>query len=166
MTTYEQVHKWFFDRIEKDIDFFCYYGVPENEAIEIAERRAANYREEAIRTIQLKCLPQIDFSQRDENDTAFAFDFSPSECLLVPAIMYQLYINRDFAKLKTYNVNFTSTDMKVFDPSNARKTFAELYDRISSEVSQLIDDYKNTDRLTGKYRTFDVSLYDTEDIEV
>lgn len=162
MTTYEQVYQWFFDRIEKDMDFFHYYGVPEDEAMEIAVTRAHNYMEEAVRTIQFECMPQIDFSLRTADKTGFDFDFTSSEQLLIPLVMYQMYMHRDFAKLKTYNVNFTSTDLKVFDPSNARKTFLEFYEKISEEVDRLKDYYKNTDRLTGKYRTFDVTLYDTE----
>lgn len=163
-TSYEEINDWFFSLIEKDWEFFNYYGLPENEAIALAQDRASKYREEAIRLIMTRCLPQIDFTQRevDEsgNEIGFAFAFNGQEELLVPMLMYKSYLFRDVAKLKTYNVNFTASAIKVFDPSNARTSFESLYKQVELEVNQLIHDYKNTDRLTGQYRTFDPAKYD------
>ena len=159
MTTYEQVNDWFFALIEKDMEFFHYFEVSDDEAIKLAQERAQHYLEEAVRLIRTKCLPQVDFTNRavdnDGNEIGFAFDFNGQEELLVPMLMYRFYLFRDIAKLKTYNVNFSSSAIKVFDPSNARTTFQNLYNQIAIETDQLIDDYKNTDRVTGRYRTFD-----------
>ena len=160
MTTYEQVYDWFYALVEKDWEFFHYYGVTQDEAIKIARDRAAQYLDEAVRTIMMKALPQVDFTQRSEDGTGFAFDFTPQEALLVPRLMHQYYLFREFAYLKTREVNFTSSDLKVFDPSNARYSFNEMYRMVEAETAQLLDDYKNTDRLTGKYRAFDPKKFD------
>ena len=160
MTTYEQVFDWFYTLVEKDWEFFNYYNVPQDEALKIAQDRASRYLEEAVRTIMMKALPQVDFTQRSEDGTGFAFDFTPQEALLIPRLMHQYYLFREFAYLKTREVNFTSSDLKVFDPSNARYSFNEMYRMVETETAQLLDDYKNTDRLTGKYRAFDPKKFD------
>lgn len=160
MTTYEQVYDWFYTLVEKDWEFFNYYRVTQEEALKIAQDRASRYLEEAVRTIMMKALPQVDFTQRSEDGTGFAFDFTPQEALLVPRLMHQYYLFREFSYLKTREVNFTSSDLKVFDPSNARYSFNEMYRMVSEETAQLLDDYKNTDRLTGRYRAFDPKKFD------
>lgn len=160
MTTYEQVYDWFYTLVEKDWEFFNYYRVTQEEALKIAQDRASRYLEEAVRTIMMKALPQVDFTQRSEDGTGFAFDFTPQEALLVPRLMHQYYLFREFSYLKTREVNFTSSDLKVFDPSNARYSFNEMYRIVSEETAQLLDDYKNTDRLTGRYRAFDPKKFD------
>lgn len=166
MTSYEQVNDWFFALIEKDMEFFHYFELSDDEAIKLAQNRASKYREEAVRLIRTKCLPQIDWTQRakddDGNEVGFDFDFNGHEELLLPMLMYRFYLFRDISKLKTYNVNFSSSAIKVFDPSNARTTFKNLYDQVVIETDQLIDDYKNYDRTTGQYRTFDPAKYDTQ----
>lgn len=168
MTKYSDIKEWFYTLIEKDEDFFNYYEIPINEALEIAETRSSKYLEEAVCVIQTECMPQIDFSKRIETEegNGFDFDFSNSEKLLLPMIMYERYLFRDFSYLKTYNVNFTSSEIKVFDPSNARTSFMEMYKSVQEEVAKLKDLYKNSDRLTGAYRTFDVSQYDMEAVEI
>lgn len=163
MTTYEQVYDWFYTLVEKDWEFFNYYRVTQEEALKIAQDRASRYLEEAVRTIMMKALPQVDFTQRSEDGTGFAFDFTPQEALLVPRLMHQYYLFREFSYLKTREVNFTSSDLKVFDPSNARYSFNEMYRIVSEETAQLLDDYKNTDRLTGRYRAFDPKKFDVAD---
>ena len=162
MTSYEQVNDNFFALIERDWEFFNYYDIPEDEAIALAEKRARQLMEEAIRLIDTKCLPQIDFSQRNEEDTGFAFDLTTREAYLIPMVMFFIYLRRDIAKLKMYEVNYTASEIKVFDPSNARDSFLRMYTSVKDEVDQLIDDYKNTDRNTGRYLMFDPSKYDVE----
>lgn len=163
MTSYEQIKDSFFSMIEKDEDFFNYYNIPLKEAEELAEQRADQYMEEAVRLIVTKCQPSADFSKRTEDGTGFELTFNQSEGLLVPSIMYEFYLFRDFSKLKTYREHFTASEIKVFDPSNARTTFLKIYNEVHMMNEQLLDEYRNTDRDTGKYKTIDVSRYDTEE---
>lgn len=164
MTKYTDIYNIFYSLIEKDEDFFNYYEVPMSEAMEIAEERAAKYLEEAVRIVQLECMPQIDFNKRvdTENIKGFGFDFSPSELILIPSLMYEQYLFRDFSYLKTRSENFTSSEIRVFDPSNARTSFNAMYRIVQEKNEKLKDTYKNTDRLTGGYRVFDVAKYDIE----
>lgn len=157
-TTYEQVFNLFFKRIEKDEDFFRYYELTADEALALAKERASTYLEEAIGIIMSKALPQINFNDRD--DTKFNFEFNSMEKLLVPSLMYEMYLDRDIAYLKLYEVNFTSSDLKVFSPSDARTSFMTMYKSVKSYNEQLLDDYKNIDRNTGKYKKLDYSKYD------
>ncbi|MCM1333454.1 MAG: hypothetical protein NC084_06235 [Bacteroides sp.] len=157
-TSYQQIYEWFFSRIEKDEEFFRYYDLTAKDAIRLAKRRASNYLEEAIGLIKLKALPQVDFNDRTHR--GFNFQFNAMERILIPSLMYEMYLDRDIAYLKLYNVNFTSTDIRVFDPSNARKTYLELYQTVRDYNKQLIDDYKNTDRTTGKFRKMSFKKYD------
>ena len=69
-------------------------------------------------------------------------------------------MERDIATLKTLNVNFTGTELRVFDPSNARKTFLAMYEDVKARNAYLLDVYKNTDRLTGFYTSIDFTSLD------
>ena len=67
ITQFETILNKFYDRIEKDEDFFDYYNVNLTEAVEIAAKRSINYLCEALD--ELSCLSNIDvdFSDYDEN---------------------------------------------------------------------------------------------------
>ena len=52
--------------------------------------------------------------------------------------------------------------MRVFDPSNARKTFLSMYEAVKAENAILIDTYKNSDRVTRRYNAIDFAQYDTK----
>lgn len=161
MTSNETLYDLFFKRIEKDEDFFNYYDVPSSECMEIAKERANTYLGEAIGMLILKCQPSVDFT--DKNSEGFNLDFNQQELLLVPSLMYEMYLNRDVAYLAVFDVNFTSTDLKVFSPSDARTSFLALYNRVCKENDELMDLYKNTDRDTGKFLSINFSAYDTSD---
>ena len=74
--------------------------------------------------------------------------------------MYEMYLDRDIARLKCLMVNYTPTDLKVFDPSNARSTFLAMYESVCNKNALLIDDYASRDRLTGKLKGIDYASYD------
>ena len=48
ITKFEKILNKFYDRIEKDEDFFSYYNIDVSEAIQIAQTRATNYLCEAL----------------------------------------------------------------------------------------------------------------------
>lgn len=149
----------FLRRIEKDKSFFEYYNLLDFEALALARQRAENFLEEAIYKVTTQCSPQVDFLLRDGNGD-FTFDWNAQEKDLIPSVMYEVYLDRDFAYLKTLNVNFTSTELKVFDPSNARSTFLDIYERVHKHNQILMALYKDTDRETGELKQVDFSKYD------
>lgn len=162
-TSFELPINRFFYRIEEDRDFFQYYNLSESAAFQLAQRRALHYLHDAVDKMMMVCTPDIDLSDMDEPAAQFNADLTSREIFILASLMYEFYLEKDIAKLKTYNVNFTSTDMKVFDPSNARSTFQALYDGVVAKNELLLDQYRNTDRLTGAFKTIDYSAYSDEE---
>lgn len=152
----------FFKRIEKDKSFFCYFDLDDESAMKLAEERADTYLHEAIARLILEGLPTVDFTNRDEINKCFNFELTDIEKLIIPSIMYEYYLDRDVALIKLANVNYTPTEMRVFDPTGARNSFMNMYKNLQESNAILIDRYKNSDRVTGAYRSFDFSKYDIE----
>lgn len=159
-TPYSVLIERFYRRIEKDRDFFHYFELSDGEALSLAKNRALGYLDEAVALIIMECMPQVDFSDRDDDKEQFNFDLNDSEKHLISSLMYQYYLDRDIAFLKVLNVNYTSTELRVFDPSNARSTFLEMYKFVCEQNDGLMDRYKNTDRSTGALKVIDFSSYD------
>jgi len=130
--------------------------------LELATDRANVFLDEALALFTLKCTPDIDFYDKDDTAEIFNFDATGREIFLIISLMYQQYLERDISKLKCLNVNYTSNDLRVFDPSNARTTFKALYDSVCSKNEILIDDYISKDRLTGKLKSIDFISYESD----
>lgn len=162
-TSFELPISRFFKRIEEDREFFNYFNLSDAEAFQLAHARARNYLLNAIDKMMIDGMPDIDFTDYDEFSEEFNTDLTNKEIFTLASLMYEFYLEKDIAKLKTYNVNYTSTELKVFDPSNARSTFKELYDSVVARNEHLLDQYRNTDRLTGAFKTIDYSSYSEED---
>ena len=162
-TLFEEPIGRFFRRIEEDREFFQYNNLSETAAFQLATTRANNYLRDAVDKMMIDGMPDVDFYDYDEKIASFNFDLTAREIFILSSLMYEFYLAKDIAKLKTYTVNYTHVDLKVFDPSNARKTFKELYDGVIEENKRLLDQYRNTDRLTGAYKTIDYASYDEGD---
>lgn len=150
----------FYRRVEKDYEFFNYFDLTPEEAMELARERANGYLMEATGMLMLKCVPDVDFNDRDDVAQEFNFDWTNSEVFLIGSLMYEMYLDRDIARLKCLMVNYTPTDLRVFDPSNARSTFLAMYESVCNKNALLIDDYASRDRLTGKLKGIDYASYD------
>lgn len=158
-TPYSSLHELFFRRIENDRDFFDYIDKSFAECMEIANKRASGYLNEAVSRVIILCHPSISLDSHTE--TGFTADLTTSEKYLISSLMYEQYLERDIAYIKTLDVNYTPSALKVFDPSNARSTYLALYKMVHDENERLIDTYKNTDRNTGEMKSLDFSLYDS-----
>lgn len=159
-TSFEQPINRFFNRIEEDREFFQYYNLSDVAAFQLAQSRAMNYLRNAIDKMMMDGMPEVDFTDYDETIAEFNFDLTSREVFILASLMYEFYLEKDIAKLKTYNVNYTDTELKVFDPSNARSTFREIYNDVVTRNEHLLDQYRNTDRLTGAFKTIDYAAYD------
>lgn len=162
-TSFELPINRFFHRIEEDREFFRYYDLSDTAAFQLAQTRAQGYLMNAIDRMMLDGMPEVDFSDIDEAAAQFNIDLTSREIFILASLMYEFYLEKDIAKLKTYNVNYTSTALKVFDPSNARSTFKALYDGVVAKNEKLLDQYRNTDRKTGAFKTIDFAAYDDEE---
>jgi hypothetical protein len=153
----------FLKRIEKDRTFFNYIDVDPDKVLEIAIERAKNILFDAVDIIDLRTNSDVIFSNYSKDLEIFNFDLTTEEVFLVSCFMYQVYMDRDIAKLKHLNVNYTPSDLRVLDPSNARKTFMDMYDYICEQNDKYIDKYKSKDRLTGELKGIDYSSYDEDE---
>ena len=164
-TSFEKPINRFFYRIEEDREFFRYFDLDETAAMQLAHQRATHYLMDAIDRIMIDGMPAIDFGDYDEVLAEFNEDLTSKEIYLLASLMYECYLSKDIAKLKTYTVNYTHVDLKVFDPSNARNSFMEMYESVRLQNERLLDMYRCTDRLTGQFKTIDFASYDEEDSE-
>lgn len=164
-TSFELPINRFFYRIEEDREFFQYFNLSDAAAMQLAHTRAKHYLRDAIDRFSMDAMPSIDLDDIDEKLEQFNADLTSREVYILASLMYEFYLAKDIAKLKTYNVNYTHTDLKVFDPSNARSTFQALYDGVVARNNLLLDQYRSTDRLTGAFRTIDFASYADEEGE-
>lgn len=160
ITNFEKILNKFYDRIEKDEDFFNYYNVDITEATSIAENRAKNYLCEALD--ELSCLSNIDvdFSDYDEEIATINFKLYPKEIRLIVELMFLLYMKRDESLLHAMEINFTPSDLTVFSPANERTSYRNFIAQLEHNLEMKIDDYKNRDRKTNTLKhTINYSSY-------
>lgn len=159
MTEYSVIYDRFKYRVERDAEFFRYLNLLPDVAEYVVEQRCASLLNEAAAIFSLECPASAGLMDRSDEDGCFAADLNQNEIYILAALMYQQYMARDVAKIKTMNVNYTSTDLRVFDPSNARESFLALYEKVCIDNERLIDAYKNIDREKGGYIDIDYSAF-------
>jgi len=159
-TPFESIRQKFYRRIEKDKDFFSYYNVSPEEAIELAEKQATGYLYEAIDKLTSLCTPDVDFYDYDESLQEFNFDLTNKEQNLLADLMREVYFERDLVLLKAFKIAMSPSDLNQFSPASERKTFMEMVEKIKQENIIKIDHYASVDRLTGKPKIIDHSKYD------
>lgn len=141
----------FLRRIEEDRDFFQYFQLSDDEALDLARRRARNYLEDAIDRMMMDGRPSVDLTDIDEGSFSFNIELTRNEVFLLSSLMYEYYLDKDISRIKTLNVNYTGTELRVFDPSNARSSFLQLYENVQRQNENLLDTYRNVDRETGEF---------------
>lgn len=163
-TSFQEPVNIFLSKIEKDIDFFRYFGLTDKEAADLAAKRSLELLHQANAVITLRCKPRygINLCDTNDEDEVYNCDLNSIETYIIGSIMYELYLQKDFAKLKLDNVNFTATELKVFDPSNARSTFTEIYNTVCAENKLMLSQYEDMDRETGGYVGIDFASYEEE----
>jgi len=160
MVEFETLYEAFFDKIEKDKDFFSYNNVPIEYALDIAKMRSNRYLKEALSAISLKCTPDkcgknfIDF---DDKNKVLNYDLSYIEIDIIASVMYEKYLFREFSKLKAQANRFTTKDLNVFSPANERNSFSAMYNLIVQANEVMIDRYNSIDHTTGNTLTLDYS---------
>lgn len=157
-TPYSVPIEIFLKKIEKDIDFFNYYEKTNEEVLALIQQRSLAYLNEAVDRISFECNPSVDFSDRDDNLKQFNFNFTANERVLVSSLMFESHLSRDIAYLKLQSVNYTPSELRVFDPSNARSTFLEMYKIVHEENKVLLEEYRSRNRITGEFVGIDYSV--------
>lgn len=150
----------FLRRVEEDRDFFQYFMLSDEEALSLARHRARNYLEDAIDRMMIDGRPTVDMTDIDEDTFSFNIDLTRSEVFILASLMYEFYLAKDISRIKTQSVNYTGSELKVFDPSNARSTFLKLYENVQAQNEMYLDTYRNTDRNTGGFIAINTTSVD------
>ena len=148
-TDFDDILDRFYNRIEKDADFFNYYNIDISEATNIAVQRATNYLIESLDDLSMVSNLQVDFSDYDEEIGEINFKLLPKEKNLLAEMMFLKYMKRDETLLHAMEINFTPSDLSVFSPANERTSYRNFINDLTNKVELKIDDYKNRDRMTN-----------------
>ena len=156
----EDIYVAFFDKIEEDENFFRYFDVTEEQAMELARERARTYLREACSYLRRHVT--LDFvlsTQKDENGEHFVEALTDDEIFLLADIMLLIYFERGLAKLKPKLNTFSATELKLLhSPANERQTYVNMIDAQRDRVDYLIADYYAKDRLTGAAKMISTSI--------
>lgn len=161
-TSFEKVINKFFRKIEKDREFFSYYNVSLEEAMQLAKEQANGYLLEAVEKLTDECIPDIDFFDYDEELQVFNFKLTEKEIGLLTDLMREVYFERDFVTLKAFKIAMTPSDLNQFSPASERKTFTDMVNGIKSENVGKISQYASVDRVTGKKKLINYSQYNED----
>ena len=158
-TSFEKVINKFFRKIEKDREFFSYYNVSLEDAMQLAKEQANGYLLEAVEKLTDECVPDVDFFDYDEELQVFNFKLTEKEIGLLTDLMREVYFERDFVTLKAFKIAMTPSDLNQFSPASERKTFTDMVNGIKSENVGKISQYASVDRITGKKKLINYSQY-------
>ena len=161
-TSFEKVINKFFRKIEKDREFFSYYNVSLEDAMQLAKEQANGYLLEAVEKLTDECVPDVDFFDYDEELQVFNFKLTDKEIGLLTDLMREVYFERDFVTLKAFKIAMTPSDLNQFSPASERKTFTDMVNGIKSENVGKISQYASVDRVTGKKKLINYSQYNED----
>ena len=161
-TSFEKIINKFFRKIEKDREFFSYYNVSLEDAMQLAKEQANGYLLEAVEKLTDECVPDIDFFDYDEELQVFNFKLTDKEIGLLTDLMREVYFERDFVTLKAFKIAMTPSDLNQFSPASERKTFTDMVNGIKSENVGKISQYASVDRITGKKKLINYSQYNED----
>ena len=161
-TSFEKIINKFFRKIEKDREFFSYYNVSLEDAMQLAKEQANGYLLEAVEKLTDECIPDIDFFDYDEELQVFNFKLTEKEIGLLTDLMREVYFERDFVTLKAFKIAMTPSDLNQFSPASERKTFTDMVNGIKSENIGKISQYASVDRITGKKKLINYSQYNED----
>ena len=161
-TSFEKVINKFFRKIEKDREFFSYYNVSLEDAMQLAKEQANGYLLEEVEKLTDECVPDIDFFDYDEELQVFNFKLTDKEIGLLTDLMREVYFERDFVTLKAFKIAMTPSDLNQFSPASERKTFTDMVNGIKSENVGKISQYASVDRVTGKKKLINYSQYNED----
>lgn len=153
LVKFQDFYTLFFDRIERDREFFMYNDIPYDKADEITKERAKSYLTSALSYLFLKCSSDIDFMNYDFKREVHNENLTKSEIDLIVSVMFEKYLERDISILKAQSNRFTTKDLNVFSPANERKTFMDMFKQIQDDNIKKIKDYEAIDRITGKLKS-------------
>lgn len=152
MTSYDTVTNLFRNKISEDKEFFCYYNLTEEEALEIINRRMEELLELALMELQSKKakLQKVDFLNIDKENKQFNFDLTDVEVDLISDLMEIKLFDKQMLKVKALQ-KYLGDDIKIFSPNEERKTILELIQYKHELFDQKLSDYNSINRENGEF---------------
>lgn len=155
-----EIYTQFFDKMERDGEFFQYYSVSVENALALAKERSLAYLREAI--LYLKRKTEITFRlgiEMRDGEWFFVEAITEDEADILTEIMLMRCYRRQFAELQPKINVFSATDMKMlYSPSNERKTYVAMIAYIENNIWEWISNYAAKERLTGKHKTISYNI--------
>ena len=148
----------FMFKVQNSPEFFNYFNVEEEEALQLAIRRSRGYLIESLSRLTSQTSSSgVDWHDYDNQLDKFNFDITYEEVDLIANLMYEMFLVKDTAKLRVHAQLLTSQDIKsVYGVGHAeRRSFMEMVDRIKHDNNVLIDSYASRDRLTGQRKSIE-----------
>jgi hypothetical protein len=152
-TPYSDVYDKFKNKLLKDPNFFMYKNITEAEAEDLVNEKCKILLGEAISELLLKCVPDVNFYNKDDILEIFNFDVSELEKELIASLMKQKYLEEDELMLKALGTRFTSKEIDKFSPAQERTTFMAMLKEIKEENNAKISAYSMRDRITGQFKS-------------
>lgn len=162
-TSFEKIRNRFFDKLEKDDTFFNYVNLTDNEAMEIATKRANLLIESASIELVATCISDVDFLDLDEDLEEYNFELTEIETRLIVEIMFKQFMEKDVPTLHVFALNFIPSEFNSFSPANERTSYMNLVKKLQEDIRKMIDDYEASDRATKKRKLIPYSSYFTEE---
>lgn len=163
----QDVYTAFFDRIVKDRDFFRYYEITEEEAMQVATEQAYTFLREACSYVR-RHLP-LDFTlaiveNEETHEMQFQEEITDDEVQLLADVMLLPYYERGLADLLPKINTFSASELKLLhSPANERDTYVKMIDQQRLYIDRLLADYFARDRLTGGNKMISVTIPEEDD---
>lgn len=162
----DTVYELFFDKLESDDEFFQYYGVDEEEALQLAKERAKSYLSGAIAELGRRMEMQVDMSITTDEETGeeiFAEEITENEADVLTELMLLMYYERGLAKLRPKINTFSASELKLLhSPANERTSYVEMLRQFREHCRIVVSRYASRDRLTGARRIVDHTIPEME----
>lgn len=149
-------------KLESDREFFEYYNVSVSDVEEIILEKINGYLKDAIDLFVSRCRADFEVNLYDYSEQlqTFNFELTPREIGIIANLMYEVHLSRDEMLLKAMKLRMTTSDLNRFSPANERTSFMNMLNTVRHENEIDISRYESSDRLTGKRKVINHSLYD------
>lgn len=149
----------FLFKVQNCSEFFNYYNLTDGEAMELANKRAKGFLIEAVSRLTSQCTPDVDFHDYDTVSEKFGFELTKDEADLLARLMFEMFLEKDIAKLRVFTNTLSSQDLKyAFSGYGERNSFVGMFEKVQNDNKNLIDGYISKDRLTGARKSVNYDI--------
>jgi hypothetical protein len=157
-TPFDSIFTKFYKRLVNDTKYFNYGSSLTAEQVkQLVEDHTIDLLNQSIDMIYFYGTPKVDFYDKDDTLQKFNFDLVNQEIALFVDLMYQKLFDEDKNKLHAFGLTFTSSELRVFSPSEDRKTFLDMLKNLETSNINAIYDYFSRNRKDWSRK----SIYDT-----